>query len=46
MLVRYIPGDKSHVILKTEEQQHSFNAPYQLAKLPKKFSSIQNVSMT
>jgi len=44
MLIRYIPGDKSHIILKTEEQQHNFNAPYQLANLPSNIDSLKPVS--
>ena len=36
ILVRYsINEKKSHVLLQTNEQQHNFNAPYQMAKVPK-----------
>ena len=35
MLIRFSSFDnKSQILLKTDEQQHSFNAPYQLANIP------------
>ena len=35
MVVRFSEGMKSpKILLKTEEQQHNFNAPYQLANIP------------
>ena len=40
MLIRYsFINNKSQVLLKTEEQQHSFNAPYQLANIPEDLSN-------
>ena len=40
ILIRYLFSEnKSKILLKTEEQQHSFNAPYQLSKLPENLKS-------
>ena len=40
MLLRYAyPENKSKILLKTEEQQHNFNAPFQLSKLPEKIKN-------
>ena len=41
ILVRYsFSENKSKVLLKTEEQQHNFNAPYQLSNLPENLKSV------
>ena len=40
ILIRYsFSENKSKVLLKTEEQQHNFNAPYQLSNLPENLKS-------
>ena len=40
MLIRYWHSEnKSKMLLKTEEQQHNFNAPFQLTKLPEKIKN-------
>ena len=42
LLIRYSSvNHNSQVILKTEEQQHSFNAPYQLANIPEKLKDTK-----
>lgn len=41
MLIRFSQNENSKILLKTEEQQHNFNAPYQLANLP---ANIENAS--
>jgi len=42
MLIRFnIDKNMSKVILKTEEQQHNFNAPYQLAKIPENLKDLK-----
>ena len=41
ILVRYsFSENKSKVLLKTEEQHHNFNAPYQLSNLPENLKSV------
>jgi hypothetical protein len=42
MLIRFSSNErKSQILLKTQEQQHNFNAPYQLAKVPDNLKSLK-----
>lgn len=42
IVIRFSPDQKSwKILLKTEEQQHNFNAPYQLANIPSNLKSLK-----
>lgn len=47
MLIRFSSFEnKSQILLKTEEQQHSFNAPFQLANIPETLMIKKSGSMS
>jgi serine/threonine protein phosphatase PrpC len=42
VIIRFFPDQKSwKILLKTEEQQHNFNAPFQLANIPSNLRSMR-----
>lgn len=42
IVIRFFPDQKSwKILLRTEEQQHNFNAPYQLANIPSNLKSLK-----